>query len=237
MCSEFLGVDYDSVTRGHRDLTAQYGFFRLSDGHRSDRGHPRGLHATKHGTLRLAAWVLEYRGPGRARHCRTGRCGIAATPGVCRHPREPCSRWPSGQGLPPGVAGLEDNGSLRPARGGVLVGTAAAVVSVDSETGDFDVEQFVMVHDCGTPVNPKLIDGQVRGGLVQGLGAALAEELRYDPETAGQLGERLDVESLRTVGLNVRRSRCCIPRSRHRSLSSAQVGAIPGAACRQRHLW
>ena len=43
-----------------------------------------------------------------------------------------------------------------------------------------------MVHDCGTPVNPKLIEGQVRGGLAQGIGAALGEELRYDAET-GQL--------------------------------------------------
>ena len=43
-----------------------------------------------------------------------------------------------------------------------------------------------MVHDCGVPVNPLLVEGQVRGALVQGLGAALDEELRYDPET-GQL--------------------------------------------------
>jgi aerobic carbon-monoxide dehydrogenase large subunit len=60
------------------------------------------------------------------------------------------------------------------------------VVSVDPESGEFDVERFLMVHDCGTPLNPKLIDGQVRGGLAQGLGQALGEELVYDPET-GQL--------------------------------------------------
>jgi carbon-monoxide dehydrogenase large subunit len=52
---------------------------------------------------------------------------------------------------------------------------------------------MVVVHDCGTPVNPKLIEGQVRGGLAQGFGAALMEELRYDAET-GQLvnGTMLD---------------------------------------------
>jgi carbon-monoxide dehydrogenase large subunit len=50
-----------------------------------------------------------------------------------------------------------------------------------------------MVHDCGTVVNPALVEGQVRGALVQGLGAALGEELRYDKET-GQLvsGSMLD---------------------------------------------
>jgi aerobic carbon-monoxide dehydrogenase large subunit len=65
-------------------------------------------------------------------------------------------------------------------------GTGAAVVSVDAESGEFDVERFLMVHDCGTPLNPKLIEGQVRGGLAQGLGQAMGEELVYDPET-GQL--------------------------------------------------
>ena len=66
-------------------------------------------------------------------------------------------------------------------------------MSVDPETGDFDIERFVMVHDCGTPVNPTAIEGQVRGALAQGFGAALAEELRYDPDT-GQLvnGTMLD---------------------------------------------
>jgi carbon-monoxide dehydrogenase large subunit len=57
---------------------------------------------------------------------------------------------------------------------------------VDAESGEFAVQRFLMVHDCGTPLNPKLIEGQVRGGLAQGLGQALGEELVYDPET-GQL--------------------------------------------------
>src|SRR6202011_4410651 len=79
-----------------------------------------------------------------------------------------------GQGLPPGEApGLDETAYFDPPQAAYSFGTAAAVVSVDAETGDFDVERFIMVHDCGTPVNPKLIEGQVRGGLVQGLGAAL----------------------------------------------------------------
>jgi aerobic carbon-monoxide dehydrogenase large subunit len=44
----------------------------------------------------------------------------------------------------------------------------------------------VLVHDAGTVVNPKIVEGQVRGALAQGFGAALTEELRYDTET-GQL--------------------------------------------------
>jgi aerobic carbon-monoxide dehydrogenase large subunit len=64
---------------------------------------------------------------------------------------------------------------------------------VDPETGDFTIERFVMSHDCGTMVNPLIVEGQVHGALAQGFGAALMEELRYDPDT-GQLlnGTMLD---------------------------------------------
>jgi carbon-monoxide dehydrogenase large subunit len=91
------------------------------------------------------------------------------------------------QGMPPGEEpGLEASAQYEPEAAAYGFGTAAALVSVDAETGDFDVERFVMVHDCGAPVNPTLVEGQVMGGLTQGFGQAVMEELRYDPET-GQL--------------------------------------------------
>lgn len=99
-----------------------------------------------------------------------------------------------GQGLPPGEEpGLETTAHFEPSDAAYSFGTAAAVVAVDPLTGEFDIERFVMVHDGGTMVNPVVVDGQVRGALAQGLGAALGEELRYDPET-GQLanGSMLD---------------------------------------------
>jgi carbon-monoxide dehydrogenase large subunit len=92
-----------------------------------------------------------------------------------------------GQGLPEGERpGLDATAHFEPEAAAYSYGTAAAVVSVDPSTGDFTIERFVMVHDCGTPVNPMLIEGQVLGALAQGFGAALMEELRYDPDT-GQL--------------------------------------------------
>ncbi len=91
------------------------------------------------------------------------------------------------QGMPPGEQpGLEATAQFEPGAAAYGFGTAAALVSVDAETGDFDVERFIMVHDCGTPVNPTLVEGQVLGGLAQGYGQAVMEELRYDQET-GQL--------------------------------------------------
>ena len=100
----------------------------------------------------------------------------------------------TGQGIPEDeTPGLEVTAHFEPPSAAFSFGTAAAAVAVDPETGEFAVERFVMVHDCGVAVNPMIIEGQVRGALVQGLGAALGEELRYDNET-GQLlsGSMLD---------------------------------------------
>jgi CO/xanthine dehydrogenase Mo-binding subunit len=57
-----------------------------------------------------------------------------------------------------------------------------AVVEVDVETGDVQFLRYAAVHDAGTIVNPKTLDGQVIGGTVQGLGTALYEEYLYDDE-------------------------------------------------------
>ncbi|WP_271215119.1 molybdopterin cofactor-binding domain-containing protein, partial [Pseudonocardia halophobica] len=93
----------------------------------------------------------------------------------------------TGQGLPPEEEpGLEATAHFEPSDAAYSFGTAAAQVAVDPQTGEFEIERFVMVHDGGTVVNPTIVEGQVRGGLAQGFGAALSEELRYDADT-GQL--------------------------------------------------
>jgi len=61
----------------------------------------------------------------------------------------------------------------------------ACHVEVDTETGEVCVLGHWVVEDCGTPINPMLVEEQVRGGVVQGLGGALFEECRYD--AAGNL--------------------------------------------------
>jgi len=57
-----------------------------------------------------------------------------------------------------------------------------AQVEVDIETGKVKLQRFVVAHDCGTMINPMVVDGQVSGGTVQGIAGALWEELRYDEE-------------------------------------------------------
>ena len=61
-------------------------------------------------------------------------------------------------------------------------GTHICVVEVDEETGKVDVLQYVAVDDCGVQINPLIVDGQVHGGVVQGLAQALWEEAVYDED-------------------------------------------------------
>jgi CO/xanthine dehydrogenase Mo-binding subunit len=56
------------------------------------------------------------------------------------------------------------------------------IVEVDVETGVVKVLKYYAVNDCGRLVNPKIVEGQVMGGIVQGIGAALMEEYRYDEQ-------------------------------------------------------
>jgi carbon-monoxide dehydrogenase large subunit len=59
-------------------------------------------------------------------------------------------------------------------------GAVAAVVDVDIETGVVDVRKLVIVHDCGRILNPLIVEGQLEGGLVQGVGATMYEHVVYD---------------------------------------------------------
>jgi len=59
------------------------------------------------------------------------------------------------------------------------------IVDVDPETMSVKVERYVIVHDCGTMINPMIVEGQVHGGVSMGLGNAFFEQLIYDDN--GQL--------------------------------------------------
>lgn len=61
-------------------------------------------------------------------------------------------------------------------------GTHVAVVEVDEETGQVDLLNYVAVDDCGQQINPLIVEGQVHGGIAQGIAQALFEEAAYDEE-------------------------------------------------------
>lgn len=56
-------------------------------------------------------------------------------------------------------------------------------MEVDTELGTVDVLRYVAVHDCGQVINPMLLTGQIEGGISMGLGQALFEDMKEDPET------------------------------------------------------
>lgn len=69
-----------------------------------------------------------------------------------------------------------------------------AAIEIDRKTGTLRIEKYVSVHDVGTQLNPKIVEGQVHGGFVHGLGAALYEELAYDERgnfLSGSFGDYL----------------------------------------------
>ena len=68
--------------------------------------------------------------------------------------------------------------------------TQIAEVDVDDQTGEVEVLRIVAAHDCGTPVNPMLVEGQVEGGIAMGVGFALQEEILFDA-IGGQLNGNL----------------------------------------------
>ena len=88
--------------------------------------------------------------------------------------------------LPPGIEpGLAEQCVFEPANYTFPFGAHVAVTEIDGETGEVRLRNYFAVDDCGRILNPMLVDGQIHGGLAQGIGQALWEEHVYDEN--GQL--------------------------------------------------
>jgi len=86
---------------------------------------------------------------------------------------------------PGSTPGLEATNYFGPASGATASGVHAMIVEVDPETMDVEIKKYVVVHDCGRVINPLILEGQVQGGVAQGIGNAFYEQLLYDEN--GQL--------------------------------------------------
>lgn len=84
-----------------------------------------------------------------------------------------------------GSPGLEASAFYSPPHGSFASGAHGAIVEVDPRTGDVRFLKYAAVHDCGRVINPVVVEGQVHGGIAQGIGGAFFERLVYDEE--GQL--------------------------------------------------
>ena len=81
--------------------------------------------------------------------------------------------------------GLEATNYFGPERGATAAGIHAMIVEVDPETMQIHIQKYLVVHDCGKVINPLILDGQIHGGVAQGIGNAFYERLAYDEN--GQL--------------------------------------------------
>jgi CO/xanthine dehydrogenase Mo-binding subunit len=81
--------------------------------------------------------------------------------------------------------GLESTAYFGPDRGSTASGVHAMILEVDPDTAMVKITRYLVAHDCGTIINPLIVEGQIHGGVAQGIGNAFYEQLHYDEQ--GQL--------------------------------------------------
>jgi carbon-monoxide dehydrogenase large subunit len=99
--------------------------------------------------------------------------------------------------------GLESTQYFGPPRGAPANGVHAMIVEVDPETLMLQILRYVVVHDCGTVINPLILAGQIHGGVAQGIGNSFYEELVFNAE--GQLLKASLADYLLPTALDVPR--------------------------------
>jgi aerobic carbon-monoxide dehydrogenase large subunit len=181
-----LGVEFDQVVVRHGDTsTTPMGF---------GTGGSRSLAVGGSAMMRAAGKVQE-----KARRIAASMLEAAFEDVELRDGRYQVKGVPSrnltlakiaehayGEGLAPGLdPALEATEYFRPPQLVYPFGAHVAVVEVDRETGRVALRQYVSVDDCGMRISPLLVDGQVHGGIAQGVAQAVLEEVVYDRD--GQL--------------------------------------------------
>ena len=97
--------------------------------------------------------------------------------------------WDMPEGVEPG---LEASTFYDPPNFSYPFGTHIAVVEVDTETGRIDLKRYLACDDCGPQINPMIVEGQIHGGVVQGIGPVLCEGAVYDDDGQLLTGSMLD---------------------------------------------
>jgi carbon-monoxide dehydrogenase large subunit len=95
--------------------------------------------------------------------------------------------------MPPGMEpGLESTAFFDPTNFVYPFGTHICTVEVDEHTGEVRILRYIAVDDCGPPINPMIVDGQIHGGVIQGIGEGLQEIAIYDEEAQLVTGTMMD---------------------------------------------
>ncbi|MDQ3811280.1 MAG: molybdopterin-dependent oxidoreductase, partial [Chloroflexota bacterium] len=186
--ADTLGVPYDSIEVRHGDTAegpaigyGTYGSRSLSVGGMAVHASCTKIVEKAH---RIAAHMLEASVDDVV--FDQGRFHVRGNPGSAKSIGEVAFAAYGGS-LPPGVEhGLEAISYFDPPNWVWPFGTHVCEVELDPATGGVDLKQYVAVDDCGTVINPLVVEGQLHGGIAQGIAQALFEEVAYDEEN-GQL--------------------------------------------------
>jgi aerobic carbon-monoxide dehydrogenase large subunit len=142
---------------------------------------------TLHGARQLKGKVLDFAAQlmevsPRDLDITDGRVVVRGDPDSAIAVAEVARQAASGTHGPGDGSRLEVEASFDGGNSGWSGGTHCAIVEVDSETGLVKIERYVVAEDCGVLINPAVVEGQIRGGIAQGIGAVLLERSAYDED-------------------------------------------------------
>jgi aerobic carbon-monoxide dehydrogenase large subunit len=191
VAADVLAIPYDRVGVVLGDTArTPYSCYGTADSRGSVTGGAAVLQATRalrEKLVRVAAHQLEV--DEKDLEVVDGQCRVRGAPGRGLSFSALAQESLRGQNLPDGIEPeLAARFTYNPENWTFPYGVHVAAVEVARDTGIVRVLGYWVAHDCGTMLNPMLVDGQLHGGLAQGIGAALSEELRYDE--SGQLLSR-----------------------------------------------
>ncbi len=173
-----------------------------------------------HGARQLKAKVLDFaaylmEASAQDLLITDGNVWVRGDPASAIAVSEVARRAASGQFGADVDAKLEVEATFDGGEGGWSGGTHCAIVEVDAETGIVKVERYVAAEDCGALINPAVVEGQIRGGIAQGIGAVLLERSAYGEDGSFQSATfmdyllptacdvpRIEIEHLETVPLD-----------------------------------
>lgn len=184
ICAQALGADPEQVTVIGGDTAAvEFGWGTLAS--RSAVVGGSAVHeAATVLRNRIVDAVAEQWEVAPADLCiRNGVVEVVGTPTRCMTLSEVAAGFaPGGAFANGGSAGLEEMVCFEPATVTFASGVHVARVAVDPSTGATEVLDYAVAHDCGPLLSPMIVDGQIAGGVAQGIGAALFEQAAYDAD-------------------------------------------------------
>ena len=189
ICAETLGVDYRKVTVIHGQTSkVAYGFGAHASRVTVMTGEATRLAAVKVRAKALTAASKILSATAESLEIRDGSVWILGHDGAADRESEltlgelasrmiPSMRVAQGE-----IPGLSDEGWFVSDHMNYPYGIHVAMAKVDPETGGVKLERYLVSYDVGRAINPMLVEGQIQGGLAQGIGGALYEEFRYDQQ-------------------------------------------------------